>query len=110
MKEYQSVKRKELVLPREIYYECVWIVRGMERLERMVSDGDSDQGAYEEAFVRLCAIRSALERIPECYREGVLHSVIERGGRTPVGAHEYSWKRYMQLFLHELAIQLALTE
>lgn len=128
MKEYQSVKRKELVLPREVYYECVWIVRGMDRLERMVTDGIPEERANgviradrtsegnevwefarEEAFVRLMAIRSALEVIPECYREGVLRSVMERGGRTPEGAHENTWKRYKQVFLHELAKQLALT-
>lgn len=111
MKEYQSVKRKDLVLPREVYYECVWIVRGMDRLERMVADGGAGNAvAREEAWVRLYAIRSALEKIPECYREGVLRSVMERGGMVPEGAHENTWKRYKQIFLHELAKQLALTE
>lgn len=102
MKEYQSVREKEYVLPRAVYYQCVWIVRDMERMEKTpVSELDLTRQ-------RLECIRRAILEIPEEYRSGVLKSVIQRG--APIGdfAHENTWKRWKQRFIYRLAKNLGL--
>lgn len=102
MKEYQSVREKNYVLPRAVYYQCVWTVRDMERMEKTAG---LDPG---ETAKRLECIRRALLEVPEEYRSGVLKSIAVRGTNAGDFAHENTWKRWRQRFIFRLAKNLGL--
>lgn len=103
-----------MVLPREIYHQCLWIVRDMVRMEQMVAAtrggaaGEEGAPALEEARIRLECIRRALLDVPEFYREGILESILVRGCGYADGAHENTWKKWRQRFLYSLAEHLSL--
>ena len=52
-------------------------------------------------------INSALERVPEVYRKGIMDNIVDR---TPFDdlAHPNTWKRWKLVFLYELARELDL--
>ncbi len=126
MKEYQIVHDKEFVLPREVYHQCIWIVRDMGRMESelnrmsgmIVRDGTGGN-AYQDGTpaeikaaemyrLRLNAIKQALLEIPKEYRAGVLNSIVNRGSTYSDLAHENTWKRWKQRFVFYLAKNLGI--
>ena len=44
MKEYQYRIEGERCLPREVYYQCVWMIRDMERLEKIAMSSNYESG------------------------------------------------------------------
>ena len=123
-KTYRDAPGSDIKLPKEVYHRCLWIVRDRSRLERLASvldyDGEDtwDGGFAEDVSVvtdaaarhaayELECIDSALESIPEVYREGLLDNIVNK---TPFGdfAHPNTWKRWKLVFLHELARALNL--
>lgn len=108
MKEYQPVRDAGRVLPREIYYECIWIVRDMARMQEIVNRTGYEGREFEVARDRLECINKALMAVPPEYRRGVMASIENRGGRVMDYAHENTWKKYKQRFVYNLAKNLAL--
>ena len=107
LKEYQPVSEKKYVLPHAVYHQCIWIVRDMERMERLLADGGA--GAAEAvARARLSGISDALSVIPAEYRNGVIAGIVTRGGLYDGYAHENTWKRWKQRFIFNLARNLGL--
>lgn len=122
MKEYQLKSDKSRVLPTAVYHQCIWLVRDMPRMKEIVYDHEygttlAESGIVdsslalkpvreiEAAAARLEAIRKALLVVPEEYREGVLTSVIVRGGFLDT-ANINTWKKWKQVFIYELARKL----
>ena len=101
MKEYQYRIEGERCLPREVYYQCVWMIRDMERLEEIAMRVD-------DAIVKLDCLRRALEEIPDYYRQGVISSVKIRGGGFDDFAHINTWKKWKMRFMHAFATNLGL--
>ena len=112
-------------LPKEVYHQCMWIVRDLDRLYRLDAihrhgKRDDELVFYEdencrsfghevvaEAAKKIVCIRDALTRVPEEYRVDVLDSIVE-GVRPPAIAHENTWKKWRRVFITELAYNLNL--
>ena len=127
MRVYQLSGEKEYLLPKEVYYQCVWIVRDSKRLMKVAGISFSepedigilresiDLGRWgvsdaevENAIFQLACIEKAAEEIPFEYREVVVKSIVERGSGCDCYANEKTWKRWRQRFIYYLAKNLAL--
>ena len=111
MKEYQYRIEGERCLPREVYYQCVWMIRDMERLEKIAMSSNYESGQdhrIDDAIVKLDCLRRALEEIPDYYRQGVISSVKIRGGGFDDFAHINTWKKWKMRFMHAFAANLGL--
>ena len=112
-------------LPKEVYHQCMWIVRDLDRLYRLDAihrhgKRDDELVFYEEedcrtfgsevtgeAARKIVCIRRALTSVPEEYRVDVLDSIVE-GVRPPEYAHENTWRKWRRIFIGELAANLNL--
>ncbi len=126
MKEYQRRKDPGIVLPSAVYHQCIWVVKDMARLEtvakqrfaaELLAETVASYGVtaeercppeQEEAMFKLDCIHHALLLIPEEYREGILHSIQNRGSGYYDFAHENTWKKWKQRFIYALAVNLNL--
>ena len=111
MKEYQYRVEGEHSLPREVYYQCVWMIRDMERLEKVVEDSSKEaveDHRLDDAIVKLDCLKRALEEIPDYYRQGVVSSVKVRGGGFDEFAHTNIWKKWKMRFMYAFAANLGL--
>ena len=114
MKEYQIQKDRKRVLPSEVYYQCLWVVKDMNRLqeiagmefrremlaEDVLTYGNTamqESPVAAEAMFKLDCIHRALMEIPEIYREGIIENI-----------HENTWKKWKQRFIYMLAENLRL--
>lgn len=112
-------------VPKAVYFQCVWLVKDMERLKRLeavakVPRGDNelvffmddeeviqDEAVIGQAKSKLHCIRKALFVLPPEYRETTLSSIA---GNVPFAdtAHINTWRRWRQIFIYELAKNLLL--
>ena len=114
-------------IPQDVYYRCIWLVRGSRRLRELAGIKDDPQGAlpargadYDQTDASLVSedvirqaerdlecLSNALERIPGAYREGILRNIADK---EPFGdmAHPNTWKKWKQEFIYQLAKELHL--
>lgn len=112
-------------IPKAVYYQCIWIVKDMDRLRRLeaacsikTQNGDPvffvdedevirDIDVLSEAEQKLGHIRKALNAIPEEYRQSTIDNIVYN---IPLAdtAHENTWRRWRSLFIKELAQNLKL--
>ena len=112
-------------LPKAVYYQCIWIVKDIDRLRRLEAAGHfghteeefvffvdeeeviRDSGVLLEARHKLECIREALEKVPSEYRQNTIDSIVYS---IPFGdmAHENTWRKWRQIFVRELAKKLML--
>ncbi len=133
-REWQQKRYKQFILPDTVYYQCVWAVRDLRRMEqrieeleqkepadhygalcisdqRMIYGGDEPEGADQGDELRALKrrvdiIREALNDVPAEYQENILDSIIFR---IPGGARNGKmWKYWKQRFLYIVAKKLAL--
>lgn len=115
----------KFTIPREVYYRCIWLVRDASRLERIVGIFRTDGGSPEEdsggtewtrivdgditarAEADLEAINTALDKIPDVYRRGIILNITE-GKTFSELAHPNTWKKWKRLFIYQLAQELHL--
>ena len=112
MKEYQ-IRMEGYRLPEEVYHQCLWIVRDMERsIGLFASFMAVDRGELplqvSSAGHRICAVSRALEMVPAEYRQGIIDSILKRGGGFRDYAHENTWKRWKQRFIYGVAVEMGL--
>ncbi len=112
-------------LPKAVYYQCIWTVKDMERLQRLSMAADKgfreneivffevDEDAIDnrevlrQAKVKLGCIKRALQEVPEEYRRGTIESIVE--GLPFSGlAHENTWRKWRKVFIRHLARELCL--
>ena len=117
--EYRDTPSREIKLPREVYYRCLWTVRDISRIREIASavpgmpESDAEGGqivsadVIRQAAADLKHISRSIEAVPKEYREGILDNIINR---EPFGdqAHPNTWKRWKLVFLHALAAELHL--
>ena len=117
--EYRDTPSREIKLPREVYYRCLWTVRDISRIREIacaapgMPESDAEGGqivsadVIRQAAADLKHISRSIEAVPEEYREGILDNIINR---EPFGdqAHPNTWKRWKLVFLHALAAELHL--
>lgn len=125
MKTIETMNKKSLT--REVYYQCIWIIKDRPRLEFLVTALDCSRNAeagefilradryggilreevMEEAEFKLECIEKAIEAVPEDYRDGILANIVEMRAFGDE-AHPNTWKRWKRVFIYELARRLRL--
>ena len=116
--------RKDRV-PKQVYFQCFWTVKDMERLKRLEAISNYSQGNNEMVFFvddedvirnaevlkqaawKLECIRNAITKLPKEYRQATIDSIVYN---IPYGdvAHENTWRKWRQVFIRELAKNLLL--
>lgn len=133
-REWQQTRYKEYVMPDAVYYQSLWAVRDLQRMTdrlseikgngtegsntksvSVVKDGGktynvsrpTEQGAMEVIILeeRINAINSALEEVPEGYREFVMTSIVSGTGKE---FPSRLWKYWKQRFLFRVAKNLSM--
>ena len=130
-REWQQTKYKELVMPDAVYYQTVWAVRDLERMENrlaeleqeeiaggrsIVSDRTSnfvlyrptEEKAVERAVLRerIRGIHAALNMVPEEYRSFILSNLILKN--TGKAFPNKLWRYWKQRFLYTVAKNLSI--
>lgn len=132
-REWQQTRFKEFVMPDAVYYQTLWAVRDLERLEKKYEQmkeetlksfkgsqeikesqrdyrkvNPTEQKAVEMVILneRIEGIRTALEMVPEKYRKYVLSNIILKnpGSSFP----DKLWRIWKQRFLFNVAKNLTL--
>ncbi|MCI9640697.1 hypothetical protein AALA22_12725 [Anaerovoracaceae bacterium 41-7] len=130
-REWQQTKYKEYVMPDAVYYQSVWAVRDLERMENrlaeleqeeiaggrsIVSDRTSnfvlyrptEEKAVERAVLRerIRGIHAALSMVPEEYRSFILSNLILKN--TGKAFPNKLWRYWKQRFLYTVAKNLSM--
>ena len=134
MREWQQTKFKKLVMPDAVYYQSIWAVRDLYRMEEKLEEINQDiiQGNImstgivsedtntyniskptEEIVMhkatlerRVNAIRDALEVVPLSYRQFILDNIIRQ--KSYKCFPNKLWHIWKQRFLFNVAKNLAL--
>ena len=106
MKDYILRSVDCFILPREVYYQCVWLIKDMDRLEEIKRDAGKTRLGLA-ASRRLEAVEKALQELPEEYREPMLRN-IKNKEEFPMMAHANTWRKWKQRFIYDVAINLEL--
>lgn len=133
MREWQQTRQKEYVMPDAVYYQSIWAVRDLNRMERRLdemeqepqvessrsfyvregkrtyqNEGSTERSAMEKMILesRVRAIREALSVVPERYRDAVLFNVAEK--KSNYDFTTKIWKLWKQRFLYQVAKNLSL--
>lgn len=132
-REWQQTKQKEYVMPDTVYYQSLWAVRDLERMEKRLNELDENRGEREKSgsFVheqantsplwqpteehamekvileeRVKAIHNALSIVPDIYRPYILSNIIQK--KTGSSFPNKFWKVWKQRFLYYVAKNLSL--
>ena len=121
----KNVGRGAYKVPKAVYFQCIWILKDMDRLRRLEAAAtvpgsddelvffvDDEQMILDDKVIalareRLGCIRRALSVLPEEYRQSTLDCVV-LGVRYSDTAHFNTWRRWRQIFIFELAKNLHL--
>lgn len=107
--KYDIDDKYEEIIPRSIYFECIWIIRDKKRLERILASNIDEYGEVERnAYYKLDAIHRAILKIPAEYRGVILKSITYGMNNTNIYIHENTIKKYKREFIYNLAKNLAL--
>ena len=133
MKDYQQKRMKDYVLPQPVYRQALWAVKELLRLKNKLSElrrqayspgernllkpcvgygsgfvcDSTGKNAVEIANLscRIDAIVSAFDSIPEKYRSGVENKLVYDIPYSD-DYHPNTWKRWQQVFLYNVAVNL----
>lgn len=117
-------ERKDRV-PKQVYFQCIWTVKDIERLKRLEAISNYSQEGNEMVFFvdeedvirnaavlkqaawKLECIRKAVTKLPKEYRQATIDNIVFN---VPYGdiAHENTWRKWRQVFIRELAKNLLL--
>ena len=112
MRNYQKKKNNPYLLPKNLYAECKYLIKDYDRLKeeytRLTNCDDEERN-----FALLCtvaakisAVETALDLIPEVYRDGVFNNLINertKSGYYPINADFRTYQNYKQRFIYFVA-------
>lgn len=119
------MRKNEFSVPKEVYYQCIWLIKDLDRLRRLEAVSNYAAGENELVFFvdeenvirdgavlakakeNLSCIRRALLKIPEEYRQGTIDCISYNVPYSDM-AHENTWRKWRQVFVWELAKNLCL--
>ena len=133
-REWQQTRFKKYVLPDAVYYQSLWAVRDLERMEERIKElsdtrdamersgslvqepgisygirrAPTENAAIERAMLeeRVRGIHAAISHIPDGYRYYVLSNIImKNSGKT---FPNKVWRIWKQRFLYDVAVNLAI--
>ena len=78
-REWQQKRQREYVMPDEVYYQTLWAVRDLGRMEDqlVLMEADGKYGTIENLSLqsRVNSIKQALQDVPDIYREPILRNI-----------------------------------
>ncbi len=122
----RMTKTEKLYLPKDVFYETIWIIRGYDRRKQRLKDiideqpdprqphvkgGMPDSPVHSKASRRerdrdiVAAVDKALQQIPKEYRKGVWDKVVHQK-KYPDDADPSTYSRYRSMFIIQTAINL----
>ena len=110
------MRKNEYTVPKAVYYQCIWLLKDLDRLRKLEAVSNYAAGEDELVFFmdilnkakwRLNCIRRALIKIPEEYRQGTLDCISYNVPYSDM-AHENTWRKWRQVLIWELAKNLFL--
>ena len=131
-REWQQTKMHNYVMPNAVYYQTLWVVRDLDRMESRLNELSSDNdevstgivkeksskykhkrskvedSAMEKAILdeRVTGIRNALQLVPEKYRSCIMDNIVLQ---EPVyNQPDKSWRAWKQKFLYNVAVNLSM--
>ena len=134
MNDYQQKRLTGYVLPQPVYRQALWAVKDIERLRQRLAEtkknayavsardyfgysttgagrlSDRTSAAAVEITMlsqRINAIERAFSMIPEVYRDAIEDKLI-RGVPYPDYAHVNTWKKWQQILVYHVAVNLHL--
>lgn len=128
IREFQIRNDNIYNLPKEVYYQCIWLVKDSPRLRNLVQNSIHSGKLGEEprfyeygslannlrpsncvhkAYERLNCIDQALYEIPLEYRDGLINNIVYKK-EYPDFAHSNTWKTWKQRYIYILARKLEL--
>lgn len=135
-REWQQTRFKELVMPDAVYYQSIWAVRDLQRMENRLKELDEDiadggmrstnlsivsdhrqnydevrpteKRALEKANLetRVEAINSAMNVVPPVYRTMIMDNIVLKANVK--GFPNKLWRIWKQRFLFNVAKNLSL--
>ncbi|MDD6154374.1 MAG: hypothetical protein PUB39_02305 [Eubacteriales bacterium] len=133
-REWQQTRFKEFVMPDAVYYQSIWAVRDLNRMEEELGGMDKDindgklssvslvkegNGNYdmsrptEEQAVkkatlesRVNAINSALDTVPQYYRPYIIDNIVYKNSGKDFPNR--MWRVWKQRFLFNVAKNLSI--
>lgn len=130
-REWQQTKMKEYVMPDAVYYQSIWAVRDLERMEKRVRElkesltseksstlceskacydisKPTERDAVELIILqeRIEAIKTALSIVPDKYKRYVMSNVVMKNSGTTFP--DRIWRVWKQKFLYTVAKNLSL--
>ena len=121
-REWQQTRNKDIVMPDAVYYQTLWAVRDLRRMEgrlailrQEIESGPvraagvvSEDMVIEKTMLeaRVKAIHDALQGIPIVYRGYILDNIILH--RQHSSFPNKIWKMWKQRFLFDVAKNLSL--
>ena len=117
--------RNRYKVPKEVYHQCVWVLKDVDRLRRLeaafcydhsgamhvfFSEDDEtirSREVLEQACWKMECIRKAIDKVPIEYRQHTVDCIVYN---LPFNtdAHENTWRKWRQIFIKELAENLML--
>lgn len=131
-REWQQTKYPEYVMPDAVYYQCLWAVRDLDRMEERLGELKNEEEVLRGKSVvmdnrmrnmlcrpaekcalerlvleeRVNGIRKALDTVPRNHRCFVLNSIIQR---EPAKSYpDKMWRFWKQRFLYYVAKNLSI--
>ena len=125
MRYYQRQKHNPYILPKFVYVQTIWQIKGYHMLKERIDDiintsptpdgmpkgsGISDPTAAKAAKIaRFQSVVNVIEeehkRIPAEYRSGVWNSIMY-GARFPDDADVSTYSRHKSRFIYNVAVRL----
>lgn len=130
-REWQQTRLPEYIMPNAVYYQSLWAVRDLERMESRLEELEDSNRVGTKSFVqetgknysgvstvettameaailqeRVDAIRSALLIVPERYRDTIMGSIVFNDNISVYPSR--MWKIWKQKFLFHVAKNLSM--
>ena len=130
-REWQQTRLPEYIMPNAVYYQSLWAVRDLERMESRLEELEDSNSVGTKSFVqekgkgysggstventameaailqeRVDAIRNALLIVPERYRDTIMGSILFNDNISVYPSR--MWKIWKQKFLFHVAKNLSM--
>ena len=130
-REWQQTRLPEYIMPNAVYYQSLWAVRDLERMEERLEELEESKGGGTKSLVqesgknynggssvensamemailqeRVDAIYKALQIVPEMYRDTVIENIVLKDNMSIYPSR--MWKIWKQKFLFHVAKNLSM--
>lgn len=107
-REWQQTKYKSYVMPKEVYYQAIWAIRDLDRMENRLEElSFLDDDSCQEKLIlsdRVENIYNAFDTVPNKYHECIMNDIEKKDMNIPDKGK--MWKYWKQRFVYGVAKNL----